>query len=134
MRGPGARDDRRSSVHKRYSILASQAGASLIEQGQGGRYLYAVFPPSDGGPLPPFFFLEARATDDVEFLIPDDNDTRVEIRSASRLPDLSDGGRQARRLEEIRASLGWEEVGRSAPEGDSFVQAKSTKIEHQQHL
>ena len=80
-----------------------------MERGEGGRYLYAVFPPEEAGPLTSF--LPGRATDDVEFLIPDDNDTRVEIRSASRLPDVSDGGRQARRLGEIRARLGWEEVG-----------------------
>ena len=35
---------------------------------------------------------------------------QVEIRSASRLPSFPDGGRQARRLEAIRASLGWEQV------------------------
>ena len=70
--------------------------------------MYAVFPPEEAGPLTPF--LQGRATDDVEFLIPDDNDTRVEIRTASRMPDLPDGGRQARRLEKIRARLGWEEV------------------------
>eukprot|EP00955_Chlamydomonas_euryale_P042174 352225-Chlamydomonas_euryale.AAC.5 len=48
------------------------------------------------------------ATDDVEFLLPDDNDVRVEIRSASRRPGVPDGGRQERRLELIRSLLGWE--------------------------
>lgn len=36
--------------------------------------------------------------------------TQVEIRSASRLPNLPDGGRQRKRLEAIRLSLGWEQV------------------------
>lgn len=45
-----------------------------MEQGVG--YLYAVFPPEETGPLS-LPFLLGRAYDDVEFLIPDDNDTRV---------------------------------------------------------
>jgi hypothetical protein len=36
--------------------------------------------------------------------------TQVEIRSASRLASAPDGGRQERRLESIRAALGWEQV------------------------
>ncbi len=41
----------------------------------GDRYLYAVFPPERNGSLLGLDF--GQAADDVEFLFPDDNDTRV---------------------------------------------------------
>jgi len=91
-----------------------QAGAVHVEQ-EGRRYLYAVFPPAGEGlsslPLPLLGLSGLdHAPDDVEFLFADDNDTRVEIRSASRLYRFPDGNRQHKRLEAIRACLRWEQV------------------------
>ncbi|GIL79789.1 hypothetical protein Vretimale_12413 [Volvox reticuliferus] len=50
-----------------------------------------------------------QGTDDVEFLLPDGDNTVV-LRSAARVQGVSDLGRNERRLEQIRLKLGWEEV------------------------
>ncbi|GAX74952.1 hypothetical protein CEUSTIGMA_g2398.t1 [Chlamydomonas eustigma] len=98
---------------KKLKQAVLQTGAVHMEQ-EGGRYLYAVFPPDELGlsslPLPGSLGQLGQAPDDVEFLFADDNDTRVEIRSASRLYRLPDGNRQHKRLEAIRAFLRWEQV------------------------
>eukprot|EP00850_Spirogloea_muscicola_P016200 SM000130S27087 [mRNA] locus=s130:55602:56304:- [translate_table: standard] len=65
-------------------------------------YVYATFGDDGGG---------SAAVDDVEFLFSDPSaDATVNLRASSRGPGRSDGGRNARRLEELRAALGWEQV------------------------
>ena len=50
-------------------------------------------------------------TDDAEFLFTDPLlDRTVTLRSASRLSETSDRGRNAKRLEKLRAEVTWEQV------------------------
>eukprot|EP00798_Chlamydomonas_sp_ICE-L_P016271 gene16271-22451_t len=93
---PWTFDDRpQSKAMSRLVGAVEEAGATSIQQ-DGNSYLYAVFEGQYG-------------TDDVEFLFAE-NDVTVELRSSSRYIKLPDGGRNERRLDFIRNSLGWENV------------------------
>ncbi|GLC40701.1 hypothetical protein PLESTB_000031200 [Pleodorina starrii] len=50
-----------------------------------------------------------QGTDDVEFLLPDGDNTVV-LRSAARVQGVPDLGRNEQRLEQLRVELGWELV------------------------
>jgi uncharacterized protein (DUF1499 family) len=64
------------------------------------RYVYATFEDEEG------------TVDDVEWLFSDARSDRiVQIHAASRAREQADGGRNAKRLEKIRAGLQWEQVG-----------------------
>ncbi|CAG9460539.1 unnamed protein product [Pedinophyceae sp. YPF-701] len=85
------------------SQAAAMAKIAEAVQGAGGkirqrsdRYLWAEFFGNWG-------------CDDAEFLFAD-NDNTVSVRSASRAPAKGDGARNARRLESLRLSLGWDKV------------------------
>ena len=68
------------------------------------RYVYATFVDEDG------------VVDDVEWLFSDSaSDRIVQIHAASRAREQEDGGRNAARLEAIRAGLQWEQVTCSRP-------------------
>ncbi|GAQ84922.1 hypothetical protein KFL_002120160 [Klebsormidium nitens] len=63
------------------------------------KYVYATFVDEDG------------VIDDVEWLFSDSaSDRIVQIHAASRAREQPDGGRNATRLEKIRAGLQWEQV------------------------
>lgn len=62
------------------ACILLQAGASSLEQ-EGSTYLRAVFE-QDAGPLSALGV--PTVVDDVEFLFPDDNDTRVRRGSSQR--------------------------------------------------
>eukprot|EP00850_Spirogloea_muscicola_P012699 SM000083S22746 [mRNA] locus=s83:186109:190246:- [translate_table: standard] len=85
----------------RAALAAALRAAGGAVREEGDRYVYATFGDSGGG----------AAVDDVEFLFSDPSaDATVNLRASSRGPGRSDGGRNARRLEELRAALGWEQV------------------------
>ncbi|KAK3245696.1 hypothetical protein CYMTET_44756 [Cymbomonas tetramitiformis] len=85
----------RQTVQEIKSAVEASGGA-IQEQGQ--YYLYATFGNGRGGVL-----------DDVEFLVSEQDGTVV-LRSASRTRGLPDGGRNRRRLENLRIQLDYEEV------------------------
>lgn len=72
-----------------------------VQMQTGIKYLWVSF--ATQGPL------NLVSTDDVEFLIPTGDNT-VSLRAASRTAELPDAGRIAKRLDDIRRRLGWDEV------------------------
>ncbi|PNH12254.1 hypothetical protein TSOC_000844, partial [Tetrabaena socialis] len=89
---------RQAAVSQIVEAVEAQGGA--VRQAanyESYGYVYATF--SSGW----------QGTDDVEFLLPDADNTVV-LRSAARAPDGLDLGRNERRLEQLRVALGWEPV------------------------
>eukprot|EP00951_Prasinocladus_malaysianus_P023880 scaffold204403_cov50-Prasinocladus_malaysianus.AAC.2 len=77
------------------------AGGKIQKQDDENKYLWVTF--KTRGPF------NVINTDDVEFLIPPGDGT-VSVRAAARRSGRPDGGRNAARLEDLRKSLGWDEV------------------------